>query len=207
MWSKHRHVGCLSRGNGLQCWRIVLRFNFAWAYLEKEPLTAKSQSALWDKANRGCFSSYAHPKYNLSTIRQHCRPLPLDRHPTCLFLDPKNFSILVDPGLQAQTLPNEAPPVQPCPRLVVTIDFMPILAILHFISPQILSGECQNKMTFFWSCKIGSGLDRLLRELQDWYILICLRLSDSQKSEVTGFFETERKILSFIYVYDSTKIV
>jgi hypothetical protein len=62
-------------------------------------------------------------------------------------------------------------------------------------------------MTFFWSCKIGSGLDRLLRELQDWYILICLRLSDSQKSEVTGFFETERKILSFIYVYDSTKIV
>ena len=25
MTSKHRHVGCLSRGNSLQCWRIVLR--------------------------------------------------------------------------------------------------------------------------------------------------------------------------------------
>ena len=26
MSSKHRHVGCLSRDNGLQCWRIMLRF-------------------------------------------------------------------------------------------------------------------------------------------------------------------------------------
>ena len=55
-------------------------------------------------------------------------------------------------------------------------------------------------MTFFWSCKIGSGLDRFLRELEDCYILMCLRLSDSQKPEVTRFFETERKIWSFIYV-------
>ena len=26
MSSKYRHVGCLSRGNGLQCWSVVLRY-------------------------------------------------------------------------------------------------------------------------------------------------------------------------------------
>ena len=26
--SKHRHVGCLFRGNDLQCWQFVLRFKF-----------------------------------------------------------------------------------------------------------------------------------------------------------------------------------
>ena len=26
MTSKHRHMVCLSTGNGLQCWRTVLRF-------------------------------------------------------------------------------------------------------------------------------------------------------------------------------------
>ena len=30
--SKHRHVECLSRRNTLQCWRIVLRFQFGWVY-------------------------------------------------------------------------------------------------------------------------------------------------------------------------------
>ena len=24
---KHSHVGCLSRSNGLKCWRVVFRFN------------------------------------------------------------------------------------------------------------------------------------------------------------------------------------
>ena len=28
MLPKHRHMGCLSRGNGLECWRCVLRFQF-----------------------------------------------------------------------------------------------------------------------------------------------------------------------------------
>ena len=32
--SKHRHVGSVSRGNDLQCWRVVLRYLFEWAYLE-----------------------------------------------------------------------------------------------------------------------------------------------------------------------------
>ena len=32
-------------------------------------------------------SRYAHPNLNLSTQRQHSRPLPLDRHPTWLCLD------------------------------------------------------------------------------------------------------------------------
>ena len=82
---------------------------------------------------------------------------------------------------------------QPCPRLFVTIEFVTILAIFQYILWGILSGEGQSRMTFFWSCKIGSGLVRFLRELEDWYILICLRLSDSQKPEVTRFFETERK--------------
>ena len=45
--SKYRHVGCLSRGNGLQCWRVVLRYWFRWAYLEIKPPTAWSQSTLW----------------------------------------------------------------------------------------------------------------------------------------------------------------
>ena len=35
--SKHRHVGCQSRGKRLECWRCVLRFKFGWAYLEKKP--------------------------------------------------------------------------------------------------------------------------------------------------------------------------
>ena len=35
----------------------------------------------------GRWGLYAHPNWNLSTIRQHCRPLPLDRHTTCLCLD------------------------------------------------------------------------------------------------------------------------
>ena len=37
MTSKHRHVGCQSRGKRLECWRCVLRFKFGWAYLEKKP--------------------------------------------------------------------------------------------------------------------------------------------------------------------------
>ena len=88
------------------------------------------------------------------------------------------------------------------PRLFVTIDFVPILAIFHYILWLISSGEGKSRMTFFWSCKIGSGLKRFLREMEDWYILICLtNMSDSQKPEVTGFFETEKKIWSFIYVW------
>ena len=33
--SKHKHVGCLSWGNGLEFWHCTLRFLFWWAYLEK----------------------------------------------------------------------------------------------------------------------------------------------------------------------------
>ena len=77
---------------------------------------------------------------------------------------------------------------QPCPWLFVAIDFVLILAIFHYILWQISSGEDQSRTTFFWSCKIGTRLDRFLRELKDWYMLICLRLSDSQKPEATGFF-------------------
>ena len=43
--NKHRHIGCLSKGNNMQCWRIVPRFKFGWAYLEIKPLTAYSESA------------------------------------------------------------------------------------------------------------------------------------------------------------------
>ena len=35
--SKHRHVGCLSRDNGRQFWRIGLRFIFSQVYLEIKP--------------------------------------------------------------------------------------------------------------------------------------------------------------------------
>ena len=98
-------------------------------------------------------------------------------------------------------IPNVKTVGQPCPRLFVTIDFVPILAIFHYISWQVSSGEGQSRMTFFWSCKIGSGLDRFLWELEDWCILICLWLRDSQKPEVTGFLETEKKILSSIEVW------
>ena len=31
----------------------------------------------------------------MGTIRQHCRPLPLDRHPTCLCLVDMNFSLFL----------------------------------------------------------------------------------------------------------------
>ena len=31
---KHQHVGCLSRGNSLECWRCALWYQFGWAYLE-----------------------------------------------------------------------------------------------------------------------------------------------------------------------------
>ena len=40
------YVGCLSRGKGLQFWRIVLRLNFGGAYLEKKSLMALSQNVL-----------------------------------------------------------------------------------------------------------------------------------------------------------------
>ena len=79
--------------------------------------------------------------------------------------------------------------------------FCAVLAIFHFILWQVSSGEGQSRMTFFWSWKIGSGLDKFLREMEDWCILVCLRLNGSQKPEVTRFFENERKIRSFMYVW------
>ena len=41
--SKHRQVGCLSGGNGLQCWRILLRFLFGCVYLEIKPRRPNSK--------------------------------------------------------------------------------------------------------------------------------------------------------------------
>ena len=58
---------------------------------------------------------------------------------------------------------------EPCPQLFVTIDFVPNIAIFYYILWQVWSGEGQSRMTVFWSCKIGSGLDRLI------YILIWAR--------------------------------
>ena len=91
--TKHRHVGCLSRGNSLQCWCIVLRFKFRWAYLEIKPQAAYSESALPYYAVGGFISRCAQSNLNLSTFRQHCRPLPLDRHPRCLCFVNVKFSL------------------------------------------------------------------------------------------------------------------
>ena len=44
---KHGNVGCLSRGNGLKCWRYALRNQFGWVYREKWPTKGKYQSVLW----------------------------------------------------------------------------------------------------------------------------------------------------------------
>jgi hypothetical protein len=41
---------------------------------------------------------YAHPKWNVSTIRQHCRLLPLQRHPRCLCLDDFRMSRALGKG-------------------------------------------------------------------------------------------------------------
>ena len=86
---KHWHVGCLSRGNGLECWCCALRF-----YLGELTWRSCPKSALWHFSFWGQFSRYAHPNWNLSAQRLHSRPLPLDRHPTCLCLGNVKCSLL-----------------------------------------------------------------------------------------------------------------
>ena len=43
MSSKQRHIGCLSKGNGLQFWRVMLRQPNPNVYFEIRPLGPLSQ--------------------------------------------------------------------------------------------------------------------------------------------------------------------
>ena len=52
---------------GERIWRLSPQRPNLKVYFEIRPL--------------GIFSRYSHPNKNLNTIRQHCMPLPLDRHP------------------------------------------------------------------------------------------------------------------------------
>ena len=80
MSPKHRHVGCPSRRNGLECWRCTLWFQFGWAYLEKWP----------PKAPKGQISNYLQFLQNMGIQK----PVPYESiHSTekhlfvCIHLD------------------------------------------------------------------------------------------------------------------------
>ena len=66
---------------GRLCWDFNLG-ECIWRKSHQQPNLQVHMGAV-----TGFISRYAHTNGNVSTIGQHCRPLPLDRHPTCLCLD------------------------------------------------------------------------------------------------------------------------
>ena len=97
MMSNHRHVGCPyieARGwnVGAVCSDLHLD-ECIWRKSPKGtlfgPITERAKiMCVW-----GFFYRYTHPNANLSTQRQHSSLLPLDGHPTCLWLDIMKFSL------------------------------------------------------------------------------------------------------------------
>ena len=100
-------------------------------------------SVSWDKDPGGLISTCTlrlGPNENLSTIRQHCRPLPLDRYPLCLCLDDimclgleggwpvfdfggwGGFFYRIDPSILANMLMTY-PPIIICSKVGYTLTF------------------------------------------------------------------------------------
>ena len=91
LWGVYPQANCLTQWPAMlaDCTQILIWVSVSW---DKAP-----NGLFWKFTikigSRGFISRYAHPNKNLSTIRQHCRPLPLDRQPRCLCLVDVKFSL------------------------------------------------------------------------------------------------------------------